>query len=100
MGRNAEIKTQWKSRLLQLPPELGGSACGHTVSEVEDWGYVSRTIRTRWEPIRLMSIALTLLDAVLIGALEILILLLTGDALNALIVVVLVGSADGRVGAL
>lgn len=38
VGWNAEIKTQWKSRLLQLPPELGGSASGHAVSEVEDWG--------------------------------------------------------------
>lgn len=37
-GWNAEIKTQWKGRLLQLPPELGGSAGGHAVSEVEDWG--------------------------------------------------------------
>lgn len=100
VGWNAEIKTQWKSRLLQLPPELGGSAGGHAVSEVEDWGYVSRTIRTRLEPIPLVSIALTLLDAILLGALEILILLLAGDALNALIVVVLVGSADGGVGAL
>jgi hypothetical protein len=41
-----------------------------------------------------------LLDAVLLGALEILILLLAGDALNAFIVVVLVGSTDGGVGAL
>ena len=48
----------------------------------------------------LISIALTLLDAVLLGALVILILLLAGDALNALVVVVLVGSADGGVGAL
>jgi hypothetical protein len=52
------------------------------------------------EPIPSVSIALTLLDAILLGALEILILLLAGDALNALIVVVLVGSADGGVGAL
>lgn len=51
------------------------------------------------EPIPSVSIALTLLDAILLGALEILILLLAGDALNALIVVVLVGSADGGVGA-
>ena len=70
------------------------------MSEVEDWVYVSRTIRTRLEPISLTSVALTLLDAVLLGSLVILILLLAGDALNALIVVVLVGSADGGVGAL
>lgn len=70
-------------------------------------GYVSRTIRTRWEAIpwfclvpSLIAIALTLLDAVLLGALVILILLLAGNALNALVVVVLVRSADGGVGAL
>jgi hypothetical protein len=70
-------------------------------------GYVSRTIRTQWEGVpwfflapSLIAIALTLLDAVLLGALVILILLLAGDALNALVVVVLVRSADGGVGAL
>lgn len=48
----------------------------------------------------MIAIVLTLLNAVLLGALVILILLLAGDALNALIVVVLVGSTDGGVGAL
>ena len=45
VGWNAEIKTQWKSRLLQLPPELGGSAGGHAVSEVEDWGMLVTQLR-------------------------------------------------------
>lgn len=70
-------------------------------------GYVSRTIRTRWDAVpwfclvpSSIAIALTLLDAVLLGALVILILLQAGDALNALVVVVLVRSADGGVGAL
>jgi TRAP-type mannitol/chloroaromatic compound transport system permease large subunit len=41
---------------------------------------------------------LTLLNAVLLGTLEVLILLLLHDTLNALIVVVLVGGALGGVG--
>ena len=37
VGWNAKIKTQWKSRLLQLLPELRSSAGSDAVSEVEDW---------------------------------------------------------------
>lgn len=45
--------------------------------------------------------ALTLLNTVLLGTFEVLALfLLAGDALNALVVVVLVRGANGRVGAL
>jgi hypothetical protein len=44
-------------------------------------------------------VALTLLDTVLLGALVVLVLLLLGDALNALVVVVLVGGTLGGVGA-
>lgn len=43
---------------------------------------------------------LTLLNTVLLGTLEVLILLLAGDALDTLVVVVLVGGALGGVGAL
>jgi hypothetical protein len=43
---------------------------------------------------------LTLLNAVLLGTLVVLILLLAGDTLDALVEVVLVGSALGGVGAL
>ena len=43
---------------------------------------------------------LTLLNTVLLGALVVLILLLAGDALNTLVVVVLVGGALSGVGAL
>jgi hypothetical protein len=43
---------------------------------------------------------LTLLNAVLLGALVVLILLLAGDTLDALVEVVLVGSALSGVGAL
>jgi hypothetical protein len=39
-------------RLLELPPELGGSTGGGAVGEVEDWDGVSRTIRIRWQTIR------------------------------------------------
>lgn len=77
------------------------------MSEVEDWvmlvaqsGLDGRQFVGFFLVPSLIAIALTLLDAVLLGALVILILLLAGDALNALIVVVLVGSADGGVGAL
>ena len=44
--------------------------------------------------------SLTLLDAVLLGTLVVLILLLAGDALDALVEVVLVGGALSGVGAL
>jgi hypothetical protein len=43
---------------------------------------------------------LTLLNTVLLGALVVLILLLASDALDTLVVVVLVGGALSRVGAL
>lgn len=43
---------------------------------------------------------LTLLNAVLLGTLEVGVLLLSGDTLNALVVVVLVRGALGGVGAL
>lgn len=45
------------------------------------------------------DIALTLLNAVLAGALAVLVLLLLGHTLDALVIVVLVRGAVGRVGA-
>jgi hypothetical protein len=47
-----------------------------------------------------LLLVLTLLDTVLLGTLVVLILFLAGDAFNALVEVVLVGSALGGVGAL
>lgn len=52
--------------------------------------------RFRIEP----RMSLTLLDTVLLGTLVVLILLLAGDALDALVEVVLVGGALSGVGAL
>lgn len=97
--------------LFQLPPELRGSAGSHTVSEVEDWsnlcqlhvlGVVKRDQSMDVSFVRQFKFnALTLLDTVLFGTLEVLTLfLLAGDALNALVVVVLVRGASGGVGAL
>ena len=47
-----------------------------------------------------IEIPLTLLNAVLAGALAVLVLLLLGHTLDALVIVVLVRGAVGRVGAL
>ena len=47
-----------------------------------------------------MEIPLTLLNAVLAGALAVLVLLLLGHTLDALVIVVLVRGTVGRIGAL
>lgn len=67
-----------------------------------------KTVKTRHVSIRTrkysmtmaMEIPLTLLNAVLAGALAVLVLLLLGHTLDALVIVVLVRGAVGRVGAL
>jgi hypothetical protein len=72
------------SRLSELLEELGRGACGCAVGEVEDITLAIACLTGR---------ILTFLDAVLVG-LAVLLLLL-GDALDALVVVVLVGSTLG-----
>lgn len=106
--RNA-VRREFAIRLFELPPELGGGTGGGTVGEVEDWGLMLAT-HTSSSGTCMVGVAgldgdyvagrLTLLNAVLLGALVVLILLLAGDTLDALVEVVLEGGALGGVGAI
>lgn len=80
----------FEGSLLQLGPELGCGALSRTVGKVEDCRSCLSVFRPHFSMFGLLlrgRLQLTLLDAVLLGTA--LILLLAGDALDALIVVVL-----------